>query len=177
MSSQKKSRGESEPARLKAVWREMSDDERSFWRELFVSQTTQAEIRRQLLANFKINLRHDNQLNAFRDWLVEQDLRDEEAQAVQDDEAGLKLQGLKGDQLRAELLKRLKARALTRGDFKLGAVAVNLDLKAEALALDREKFKEGLRTKVQAGLGAVLAEAKGNPAIAAAVKQIQEATE
>lgn len=51
-----------------------------------------------------------------------------------------------------------------------------MQLKQSALMLDREKFKESLRSKIQAGLDQILAEANNNPVIQAAVNQIQNAT-
>ena len=88
MSAPTKLRGgqNSEITRLKALWLTLSDDARSYWQELFVSQVTQAEIRKQLLAKLKINLRFDKQLNAFRDWELEQRARDLEAERQMEDE-------------------------------------------------------------------------------------------
>jgi hypothetical protein len=162
--------------RLKALWRTLTEDQRAGWSAFLVSETSQAEIRRQILARFKINLRYDRQLLRFRTWLDELEALKAGADRAAADEVELRQQGLAGAQLREELLNRMKIRALARGDFKLGLRAIAADVKMEVLELDREKFKVGLHTKIQAGLESILAEARGNPAIAEAVKQIQQAT-
>jgi hypothetical protein len=164
--------------KLKRLWCDtFAEAERDYWREQFASTRPPLDLRRELREKFNIDFAQDYGLTRFRRWAAAQDAREEEAETVEADEAELKLQGLCGEKLREALLERMKARALARGDFKLGATAVKLDLQAEAMAFGKEKFKEGLRTKIQAGLAAILAEAKGNPTVAAAVKQIQEATE
>lgn len=168
---------DSASTKLKVLWcNTFSEEEQDYWREQFVSARSQASIRRELEQKYDLDFKNDWRLTVFRRWVDAQDLRLAEAELVAADEAELTAQGLHGEQLREALLERMKARALTKGDFKLGATAVKLDLQAEAMALNQQKFKESLRTKAQAGLAEVLAEAKDDPVIAAAVKQIQEAT-
>lgn len=131
----------SELTRLKEAWlRTMSDEARVYWRQQFVSSRTQSDIRSEIFKKLKINLREDNQLTFFRQWLGEQDIRDEEAEAALRDETDLDAQGLKGEDLRRELIDRMTRRALARGDFTLGAAAVKLDLKAEQVAIDKGKL-------------------------------------
>jgi glycine/D-amino acid oxidase-like deaminating enzyme len=164
--------------KLRVLWRDSwSEEEQDYWREQFASPRSQADMREELRKRYHIDLVHDFSVTRFRRWVGAQDAREEEAQMAEADEAELKRQGLSGEQLRGILLARMTRRALARGDFNLGALAVRMDLQVEAMALRKEKFKESLRTKIQAGLAAILAEAKGNRAIAAAVKQIQKATE
>lgn len=144
MSTQTKLRaGDSELTKLKAKWRELSEDARSYWQELFVSQTTQAEIRRQLLARLKVNLRRDNQLNAFRDWELEQRRLDLEAERKLEDERRLVEQfGDKWtlDQIREEVLKKSYARSLATGDYESGRKTIVQDLNVKKISLDERKL-------------------------------------
>jgi hypothetical protein len=161
----------------KLLWRDvLPEKEKEYWRAQFASPRSLADIGREIFKKYKIQLNLRYHLTRFRQWLAQEAERLEEAEMAEADKAELERQGLKGEKLRRELLERMKRRALRRGDFKLGATAVNLDLKAEKLALEQKAFREGKRTKIQAGLEAILAEARGNPAIAAAVSEIQKAT-
>lgn len=155
----------SELTRLKAVWRGMSDDARAYWSTLFTSDMSQASIRSELLAKLKINLRFDKQLNQFRDWTVAQAWRDQEAETASQDEQELASEHPEwdSDRLRQELLDRMKRRALKEGDFKLGLRAIAQDVKHDALQFDKEKFKEGMRSKLEAGLAELAQHIKGNP--------------
>ena len=120
-------------------------------------------MRQDLLARYGINLQHNTQLARFRDWVVNEDLRKQAVELVKTDEEELTRAGLSGEQLRDALLMRMKARAFTLGDFKLAVQALKLDLKAECLQFDKEKRKEALRTKIQAGLDEVAEALKVNP--------------
>jgi glycine/D-amino acid oxidase-like deaminating enzyme len=144
MSAPTKLRGgtRSELTRFKRLWLTLAEPARDFWRERFASEATQAQLRAEIRAKLKINLVDDKQLTAFRKyWLEEQDARDAEAQASEQDEAELTKLGLSGDALRAVLLDRMKGRALTQGDFKLGLQAIDRDLKQQQVGLDRDKFQ------------------------------------
>jgi hypothetical protein len=178
MSAPKKLRGgsDSELTKLKEKWRVLAEDLRSYWAEQFASNRLQSELRAELSKKLSINLRFDSQLTKFRRWVEGEELRAYEAENVEQDKAELEAQGLKGDELTAVLLDRMKRRSAATGDFKLGLKAIATSAKINALSLDRDKFKESLRTKIQAGLDAILAEASNNPAIRAAVEQIQKAT-
>src|SRR5689334_10152620 len=93
MSAPEKLRGGSsaELTKLKTLWRDsLSESARDFWRALFVSDTKQADIRQQIAARLKVKLSYDPQLNQFRRWLKEQDLRDLEAERMTQDETDLK---------------------------------------------------------------------------------------
>ena len=74
-----------------------------------------------------------------RRWVEDEDLRAQAAEDALCDRAELELQGIAEQDLRNELLRRMKERALARGDFKLAAEAIKLDLKAERVALERER--------------------------------------
>lgn len=136
--------GNSELTRLKALWRGLSDDARAFWRELFVSSEAQAEVRRQLSAKLKVNLRRDSQLNAFRDWELEQRKLDLEAERQQEDERRLREEFGEQwtlDQIREEVLKRSYARAISDGDFAAGRKTIVQDLNVKKVALDERKLQ------------------------------------
>ena len=144
MSAPTKLRGgqNSEITRLKALWLTLSDDARSFWQELFVSPVTQAEIRKQLLAKLKINLRFDAQLNAFRDWELEQRARDLEAERQMEDERRILSEhpNWNLDQAREAVLTRSYERSISSGDFKLGLATVVQDLNVKRTDLESRRI-------------------------------------
>ena len=140
---------QSDMSRLKLLWRDsLAEPERDYWRNQFESTIPQAKLRQELQTRYHIHLRRDNQLNRFRAWVQELDAQREEVRLQAADQAELEQQGLTGEQLREELLNRMKRRALSRGDFQLGLKAVAADLKSDALHLDMKKFTFRLRTKL-----------------------------
>src|SRR5258708_5620919 len=153
MSTPKKLRSpDSEITKLKILWRDsLAEDARAYWQELFVSPSTQAAIRAELLKKLKINLRFDKQLNAFRDWELEQRAMDLEAERATEAERriGEEHPDWTKDQVREDLLKRFYNQARATGDAKLGLKTIAADVKVESLKFDQEKFKEGLRTKLE----------------------------
>lgn len=139
----------SEMTKLKLLWRDsLPESEQNYWRAQFESPLPQAVLRQELQARYHINLQHDNQLNRFRAWVQDLDAQIEEARAMAADQAELEQQGLTGEQLRDELLNRMKRRALVHGDFQLGLRAIAADIKSETLLLGMKKFHLSLRTKV-----------------------------
>ena len=135
---------ESEVTKLKKLWRDsLAEDARDFWRELFVSpDCSQSEIRRQMFTKLKINLRHDSQLNKFRDWELEQRALDVEAERQAEDER----RALEAnpdwslDQARESVLKKAYQRASAHGDFKLGLATVDRELAAKRVVVDQGKL-------------------------------------
>lgn len=168
----------SELTRLKELWRGLDDDTRAWWQALFISSSSQADIRKELLARLEINLRHDGQLDRFRKYVAAQEELDAQAERQEENTRRIRVEHPDWtlDQVREEVLRQSYFETLARGDFKTGLKAVSAHAKVEALQFDKEKFKESLRTKIQAGLDAILAEANNNPVIKAAVEQIQKAT-
>jgi hypothetical protein len=162
--------GNSELTKLKELWRGLSEDARAFWQELFVSKTAQAEIRSQLLAKLKINLRFDKQLNAFRSWELEQRAMDDEAERAAEAERRITEEhpDWTKDQVREDLLRRFYNQARVYGDSQLGLKTIAADVKVESLKFDQEKFKEGLRTKIESGLAELATHIKSNPKAQAA---------
>ena len=147
MFSQRKLNASGSPmTSLKRLWRDsFSEDERDYWREQFISSRSQAALRKELHQKYGIALRYDNQLNRFREWIADFDAREEEHGRVADERMELESQGLTPDELCSELLFRMKARALVRGDFKLGLKAIAAEVKVETLQLAREKFRHSKR--------------------------------
>jgi hypothetical protein len=169
--------GNSEITKLKALWRGLSDDARSYWQELFVSRTSQAEIRRELLAKLNVNFRFDKQLSRFRAWELEQRLLDLEAERAEEAERRIAEEhpDWTKDQVREDLLKRYYHKARATGDAKLGLKTIAADIKVESLKFDQEKFKEGLRTKLEAGLAELATHIKSSPDAQAAYEALKVA--
>lgn len=146
MSTNPKPRGgsSSELTKLKLLWRDsLSDSARDYWRALFISATTQAEIRKTIATKLKVELKRDSQLTEFRSWLEDQDARDVEAQRQFEDEQRLKSQfgdSMSPEEIRQRVLQAAYARAMAKGDFKLGLQAMDRDLTSQKVSIDREKL-------------------------------------
>ena len=135
---------ETELDKLKAVWRRLPDDARSYWLEQFESQRTQADLRKEIQAKFKIVLARDNQLTRFRQFVDRQQALDAEAWRAKQDEAELIKQygdDWTLDQIREEVLKKSYARALATGDFDAGRKTIVQDLNVKKVSLDERKLK------------------------------------
>jgi len=131
----------SEMTKLKLLWRSSwPEAEQDYWREQLVSTRTQAALRGELKDKHGVQLLYDIQIRRFRDWVEEEDWREQEAEKVESDRAELEAQGLAGEQSRAELVRRMTERALARGDFKLGATAVTLDVKVGRLDIAERRL-------------------------------------
>ena len=142
----KLSHPESEGTKLKVLWRDaLPEAEQDYWREQFASARTQSKLREELQEKYNIKLTHNEQLRRFCHWMEKEDLRKSQEEEVECDRAELEAQGLKGEQLRAELVRRMTERALARGDYKLGAVAVALDVKVERLGIEEQRLALQLR--------------------------------
>ena len=167
--TRKRTASHSELTKLKELWSgSLPESDCDYWREQFASGRTQASMREEIREKLCINLTNDMQLTRFRHWVVDDDfLKEEQRQAAAFREE-LEQQGLSDEQLRAELLRRAIERALARGDFKFGLKAVSADVHAERLQLDRERFKEQLRSKMQAGLDELITYVRNDPACKAA---------
>lgn len=158
---------ESELSRLKQLWRTLSEDARAFWRSRLQSSgvgNTQPEIRRDILAKLKINLRHNSQLSDFKNWMEDQDARDAQAERAEENQRRLTEQhpDWSIDRVREEVLKQSYLETLATGNFELGLKTVAANSKIEELQFDKEKFKESMKTKLQAGLDAVAEAFKGH---------------
>jgi hypothetical protein len=170
MNTQPKPRGTTgavpELTRLKLLWRDSLDaSAQDHWRSLFASTSTQAQLRAQLKAELGIRLNQDNQLTSFRSWLERQDAMDEEAQLQQEEEIKLRTAhpDWDADRLRSEVIAASMRRAIATGDFSgLGLKAVKAGQNEKVIALDTEKFKESIRTKLESGLAELAQHIQGN---------------
>lgn len=64
---------QSELAKLKSLWRNsISEADRADWWKLFLSDATQAQIRKELSKKLGVKLKSDNRLTEFRQWIDEQ---------------------------------------------------------------------------------------------------------
>jgi hypothetical protein len=130
--------------KLKALWLEMPDADRARWQALFGSTVEIAEIRERILAELHLNLQDDSQWCRFRDWELDQRVRDEEARRAEDDRRQLEeLFGgeLTADEMRGILLKHSYQRMLNTGNFKLGLATVREDLRVKQVSLDERKVE------------------------------------
>jgi hypothetical protein len=128
---------DSEFHRLQSRWPDLSPAGRAEWFTAFLSGTDKAapDIPPELAAKLQIDLADSSQLKRIRGWLAEQDEREHAAERAAADLSEMQRQGLDDAQAAAELLKRMKARALATGDTELAGEAVTLDLRRQEYAL------------------------------------------
>jgi hypothetical protein len=133
--------------RLKDLWRKMSEEEQAEWSELLESDTSRADLRRQLQARLHIELAHDLQVNRFRAWVRALDAQQVEDERIEIEVAELVRQGLTDEQLDREILRRTKIRALARANYLLGLRALNQTIRLETLKLKQTKFAGGRQSR------------------------------
>jgi len=135
---------------LKSLWRKgITDEDKDYWREQFESGRTRKEVRQELFEFYQIELQQDVQLARFCRWVEEEDLRKSVYEDVLSDRAEVEAQGVEGKELDHELVRRMKERALARGDFKLGAMAVKLELEIRKVMLQFERNQhQGARVEI-----------------------------
>jgi protoporphyrinogen oxidase len=152
--------------KLKAVWLRLPEATQDYWREQFSSSRKQTELRAEIGRKLSVHLPTDSKLTKFRDWLADQDQRDAQAERMEENTRRLQKEHPDWtlDQVREEVLRQSYFETLASGDFKTGLQTVSAHSKVEALKFDQEKFKEGLRSKLEAGLAELAAHIKGNPA-------------
>jgi len=129
--------------KLKDVWRRMRDEPRAYWLEQFDSQRTQADLRKEIQARFKVNLARDNQLTRFRAFVARQIALDTQAERIEENRNRIRREhpGWTKDDVLAEVIKCGGEEALASGDYKLGLKTVSVDTKRQALDFDRQKFE------------------------------------
>lgn len=177
MKRSRKPTGDSELTRFKILWRDsLSESTRDYWRALLVSTTTQPEIRKELFAKLKINLHRNDHITIFQSWLDDQDKRDREAERQVEDERRTMAEhpDWTKDQVRDDVLKKTYFRSSASGDYKLGLSAMDRDVKIETLKFDQEKFKEGLRTKLESAFNELAVAVKGNPVAEEHIRKARE---
>lgn len=170
----------SEVRRFKSLWRSQLTEEQkiqflSWFDEPGISH---AQIRERVHKFYSIVLKYDKQLSgdgALWSWCLQEQRNAAEAEQSFQEEEDLRLAHPDWDseRLRTELLDRMKRRAIVRGDFKMGVMAIREDRKDRALEFDQEKFKEGLRTKLESGLAELATHIKSNPKAKAAYEALK----
>jgi hypothetical protein len=157
----------SELTKLKRLWQQPSFlESREFWREQFVSELKQPEIRALIKKKLQINLQWNRQLTEFTQWIERQDQLEAEAEAMAQDEAQLRSQFGESwtlDQIREEVLKRSYARAMATGDFAAGRKTIVQDLNTKKVALDEQKAIDAKKDDQARALEFCLEEAKKYP--------------
>jgi rRNA maturation endonuclease Nob1 len=129
---------------LKLLWRKgITEEDKDYWREQFGSGRARKEVRQELFERYQIELKQDVQLARFCNWVEEEDLRKGVYEEAMEDREELKAQGIDRAALDLELVRRMKERALARGDFKLGAKAVKLEIEI------RKMMQQAIRTEQQ----------------------------
>ena len=132
----------SELTRFKELWlRESFAESRDYWLEQFVSARPQAELRAEIFKKLKINLRQDNQLTAFRQWVDSQQQRELMAEKIEERKAELLAGGMTLEQAQDVLLTEASAYSVAARDFKLGVKVSSEITKSKSAILDRQKFE------------------------------------
>ena len=157
--------------------KELSAEERAeiySWKDL--PGVTNADIRKRITVKFGIGLQRDGQLSVFWPWQRRQAQWDRYNELVGQDEAELmdRHPNVSREQLREATIKRMLAEADLEEDPQFGLKVIAMDLKDERARFDREKYRDSLKSKLQAGLDAVAEAFRGMPE---AMKLYQEARE
>jgi hypothetical protein len=118
---------------------------------------TNAAIRTRIGERFGVTLRRDGQLSEFWQWQFRQGAIDHLGEMMSENEELLsdKFPHLTRDQLREITIKQGYAVANLINDPKLGLKVASVDLKDKGTALEQEKWRESVKSKLQAGLDAV----------------------
>lgn len=156
MSKPTKLRGgsRSELTRFKELWiNTLTESAKESLRSLFVSPQTQAQTRAYIQQAHGIKLHRDDQLNAFRDWELDQRAMDLEAERATEEERRLVLEhpDWTKDQVREDLLKRFYFRARARGDEKLGLATMREDRGLIQALTGRDQFELMAAEKMLSG--------------------------
>jgi len=171
MSEPQNNRKASELTRLKLLWKKWPDAERQKvlgWREEEIEPgklVTNAVIRGRIKKYYQVDLVRDGQLSDFWGWssafMEEQAMQ--EFMASREQSLTDQHPELSRDQIRDSLIKEWYAWAKAKRDPELGLKVVGMDLKDREQTFEETKFKESLKTKLQAGLDAVAEAFKNNP--------------
>ena len=169
----------SELTKLKQLWRDqLTDAEKEEWRNAFSGPKLNIPaIRELILDKLEILLTSDRQLYEFRKWELQDRQYELQAECVEHEKRRMREEhpDWDKDRIREELLKETYAHSMYTGAYPLGLQAARADAQIAAVDLNREKFKESLRAKINAGIDMLAEEAKGNPVVQAAVNQLRAA--
>jgi hypothetical protein len=162
----------SEVTRFKSLWRENLTDvqKAEFFTWFNELGTTVAMIRQRIEERYQIKLQYDAQVTGkwgLKKWCAREQDKAEVAKRAAIEEATLRDAhpnwGL--NELREELLLRMKRRALAEDDFILGLQLFKVDSRDAKLKLERERFVDSTKCPFDRGLECCLKEAEKNPAL------------
>jgi len=162
----------SEVTRFKSLWREEFTDVQkaeffSWFKEL---GTTVAMIRQRIQERYQIKLQYDAQVSGrwgLRKWGRREEDNAEVANRAAIEEAKMRQAhpDWGPDELREELLLRVKRRALAEDDFILGLQTLKVDTRDAKIKLEREKFVESRKCEQDVALERCLTETQKYPAV------------
>ena len=161
-----------ERTKFKSLWRtNLTDDQKAeFFSWFNEPATTVAMIRQRIEERYQIKLQYDTQVSGR--WGVRKWCRREEDNAEVAKQAAIEQATLRQehpdwgpDQLREELLLRMKRRALAGDDFILGLQTFKADSRDARLQLEREKFLESKKHYQSRALEYCLEYAKAYPEV------------
>jgi hypothetical protein len=161
-----------EKTKFKNIWREnLTDDQKAeFFSWFNEPATTVAMIRQRIEERYQIKLRYDEQISGkwgIKKWCRREQDNAEVATRAAIEQATLRQEhpdwGL--DELREELLLRMKRRALAGDDFMLGLQTFKADSRDARLQLEREKFLESKKHYQSRALEYCLEYAKAYPEV------------
>ena len=143
-----------EKTKFKNFWREkLTDDQKAeFFSWFNEPATTVAMIRQRIEERYQIKLQYDEQISGK--WGIKKWCRREQDNAEVATRAAIEQATLRQehpdwgpDQLREELLLRMKRRALAGDDFILGLQTFKADSRDARIQLEREKFLESKKDR------------------------------
>ncbi len=133
--------GGSEITKLKVLWRDtISDADKDYWRDLFCSTMTPADMRVQVHTRLNVRLDYDNQLYRFREWVEEQDALEADAERKAEDYERMEDPNLSRQEMREKLLNGYYRRALVRDKPKMGRETMRQDLAERRYDLAERRF-------------------------------------
>ncbi len=141
---------------LKAVWLRLPEPTQDYWREQFSSSRKQSDLRAEIAKKLSVHLPSDSRLSKFRAWLDDQDLRDEQAERMQENTRRIQAEHPNWtlDQVREEVLRQSYFETLASGDFKLGLKTVAADQNERSgkfkASLETEKLKLAQQAEIRA---------------------------
>ncbi len=132
---------ESPMQKLKALWLRLPETAQDYWRDQFSSSRSQADLRKELAAKFKITLSSDGKLSNFRAWLEADDQRLLMAEKIEARKKDLLAGGMTLEEAQDILLTEASAYSVAARDFKLGMKVSSEISGARNLTLAEKKAK------------------------------------
>ena len=129
---------------LKAVWLRLPETTQDYWREQFSSSRKQSDLRAEIAKKLSVHLPSDSRLSKFRAWLDDQDMRDQQAERMQENTRRIQSEHPDWtlDQVREEVLRQSYFETLASGNYNLGLKTVRADQNERT-----GKFKASLETE------------------------------